>query len=46
MRLFFQLAAAMVQGTEKLDAQAQKLTAIYLRADPRDLFTDMPPPGG
>jgi lambda repressor-like predicted transcriptional regulator len=39
------VAAAMIEGAEKLDAQAQKVAAIYLRADPRDLFTDMPPPG-
>jgi lambda repressor-like predicted transcriptional regulator len=39
------VATAMVEGEEKLDAQAQKVVALYLRADPRDLFTDMPPPG-
>jgi len=39
------VAAAMLKGEEKLDTQAQKLAAIYLRADPRDLFTDIPPPG-
>jgi len=39
------VAAAMLKGEQKLDPDAQKLTAIYLRADQRDLFTDMPPPG-
>ena len=34
----------MLKGEQKLDPDAQKLTAIYLRADMRDLFTDMPPP--
>jgi hypothetical protein len=39
------IAAAMLKGEQKLDPEAQKLTAIYLRGDQRDLFTDMPPPG-
>jgi hypothetical protein len=39
------IAAAMLKGEERLDAQAQKVVALYLRADPRDVFTDMPPPG-
>jgi lambda repressor-like predicted transcriptional regulator len=38
------VAAAMLAGEEKLDPEAQKLVAIYLRGDPRDLFTDIPPP--
>jgi len=38
-------AAAMLAGEQKLDPQAQKLVAIYMRADMRDLFTDIPPPG-
>jgi lambda repressor-like predicted transcriptional regulator len=37
-------AAAMLEGEQKIDPEAQKLIAIYLRADMRDLFTDMPPP--
>jgi hypothetical protein len=36
--------AAMLKGEEKIDPAAQKLIAIYLRADMRDLFTDIPPP--
>jgi hypothetical protein len=39
------VAAAMLKGEEKIDPAAQKLIAIYLRADMRDLFTDIPPPG-
>jgi hypothetical protein len=38
-------AAAMLKGQQKMDGDAQKLTAIYLRGDQRDLFTDIPPPG-
>jgi hypothetical protein len=38
-------AAAMLKGEKKIDPAAQKLIAIYLRADMRDLFTDIPPPG-
>jgi len=37
-------AAAILKGKEKIDPAAQKLIAIYLRADMRDLFTDIPPP--
>src|SRR5262249_7063679 len=37
-------ATAMLKGDEKIDPAAQKLVAIYLRADMRDLFTDIPPP--
>jgi hypothetical protein len=36
--------ATMLKGEQKMDADTQKLVAIYLRADPRDLFTDIPPP--
>ena len=39
------VATAMRRGQEKLDRAAQKVVALYLRADPHDLFTDMPPPG-
>jgi hypothetical protein len=28
-----------------MDADEQKLVAVYLRGDPRDLFTDIPPRG-
>jgi len=35
----------MLKGKQKMDADEQKLVAVYLRADPRDLFTDIPPPG-
>jgi hypothetical protein len=38
-------ATAMLKGEQKIDPAAQKLIAIYLRADMRDLFTDIPPPG-
>jgi len=38
-------AAAMLKGEQKIDPAAQKLIAIYLRGDMRDLFTDIPPPG-
>jgi hypothetical protein len=38
-------AADMLKGKDKMDGDQQKLVAIYLRADPRDLFTDIPPPG-
>jgi hypothetical protein len=38
------VATTMLKGKEKIDPAAQKLIAIYLRADMRDLFTDMPPP--
>jgi hypothetical protein len=36
-------ATAMLKGEQKIDPEAQKLVAIYLRADMRDLFTDIPP---
>jgi hypothetical protein len=36
--------AAMLKGEQKMDTDSQKLVAIYLRADPRELFTDIPPP--
>ncbi len=35
----------MLKGKQKMDTDEQKLVAVYLRADPRDLFTDIPPPG-
>ncbi len=35
---------AMLKGEQKMDTDSQKLVAISLRADPRDLFTDIPPP--
>jgi hypothetical protein len=35
---------AMLKGEKAMDDAAQKLTSIYLRADQRDLFTDIPPP--
>jgi hypothetical protein len=38
-------ATAMLSGGKQMDTDTQKLVAIYLRADMRDLFTDIPPPG-
>ena len=38
------ITAATLKGEQKTDPAAQKLIAIYLRADMRDLFTDIPPP--
>jgi hypothetical protein len=35
--------AAMLKGEKPMDAESQKLTAIYLRASQRDLFTDLGP---
>jgi hypothetical protein len=37
-------AESIVKGEEKIDAAQQKITAIYLRREPRDIFTDIPPP--
>jgi hypothetical protein len=39
------VATDMLTGTQKMDADEQKLVATYLRADPRDVFTDIPPRG-
>jgi hypothetical protein len=36
-------ATDMVAGKNPLDAQQQKLLSVCLQADPRDLFTDIPP---
>jgi hypothetical protein len=38
-------AEAILQGQEKADATQQKIISIFLREDPRDLFTDIPPRG-
>src|SRR5262249_8506350 len=38
------VAAVMLKGEQKIDPAAQKLIAIYLPADMRDLSADMPPP--
>jgi lambda repressor-like predicted transcriptional regulator len=39
------VAAVMLKGEQKIDPAGQKIIAIYLRKDLRDLFTDIPPPG-
>lgn len=39
------IAAAMLKGEQKMDGDAQKVIAIYLRGDQRDLFTDIAPSG-
>ena len=36
-------AADMLKGAQKMNADEQKLVAVYLRGEPRDLFTDIPP---
>lgn len=38
-------AAAMIKGEEQIPPAAQRTIAIFLRRNPRDIFTDIPPPG-
>ena len=38
------IVAPMIEGAEKMDPVEQKTIALYLRRDPRELFTDIPPP--
>lgn len=38
------MAAAQLKGEEKIAAPQQKVIAIYLRKDPRKIYTDIPPP--
>jgi hypothetical protein len=35
---------AQLKGDEKIASAQQKVIAIYLRRDPRDIYTDIPPP--
>jgi hypothetical protein len=37
-------AASMLKGDSKIDSDKQQILAIYLRREPRDIFTDIPPP--
>jgi hypothetical protein len=37
-------ATAKLKGAEKLNPEQQKALALYLRRDPRDLYTDIAPP--
>jgi hypothetical protein len=37
-------ASAMLKGDAKIGADKQQILAIYLRREPRDIFTDIPPP--
>jgi hypothetical protein len=39
-----EVATAMLNGKQKIDAAAQKMIAVYLRREPRDIFTDIAPP--
>jgi hypothetical protein len=38
-------AEAIMKGDQKADPHQQKLISVYLRQNPRDIFTDLPPPG-
>jgi predicted nucleic acid-binding Zn-ribbon protein len=38
------VAAAQLKGEAKIAAAQQKVIAIYLRRNPRDIYTDIPPP--
>jgi hypothetical protein len=38
------MAAGQLKGDEKMAPAQQKVVAIYLRRNPRDIFTDIPPP--
>jgi hypothetical protein len=37
-------ASAMLKGDAKIGPDKQQILAIYLRREPRDIFTDIPPP--
>ena len=37
------VVTAMLSGKQKIDATAQKIIAVYLRREPRDIFTDIAP---
>jgi hypothetical protein len=38
-----EVAKAMLAGQKEMNTAQQKIVAIYLRRDPRDIFTDIPP---
>jgi hypothetical protein len=35
---------SMLEGNEKIDPTQQRTIALYLRREPRDIYTDIPPP--
>ena len=39
-----EVASAQLKGDQKIPSAQQKVIAIYLRRDPRDIYTDIPPP--
>lgn len=39
-----EVVTAMLNGEQKIDPAAQKMIAVYLRREPRDIFTDIAPP--
>src|SRR5262249_10524729 len=37
------VAAGMIKGSEKMTGPQQSIVSLYLRREPRDIFTDIPP---